>query len=37
VAARNHAVENYDFLTKCLPEHLAQINALVPEDKRIMM
>ena len=36
-AARAHVVENYDFLTRCLPEHIAQINALVPEDKRIMM
>lgn len=34
-AARAHVVENYDFLTRCLPEHLAQINALVPEGKRI--
>ena len=34
-AARAHVVEQYDFLTRCLPEHLARINALVPEDKRI--
>jgi glycosyltransferase involved in cell wall biosynthesis len=34
-AARAHAVEKYDFLTRCLPEHLARINALVPEGKRI--
>ena len=34
-AAREHVVETYDFLTKCLPEHIRQINALVPEDKRI--
>jgi glycosyltransferase involved in cell wall biosynthesis len=34
-AARDHVVETYDFLTKCLPEHIAQINALVPEDRRI--
>ncbi|SDG82274.1 glycosyltransferase family 4 protein [Sulfitobacter delicatus] len=34
-AARAHVVENYDFLTRCLPEHIRQINALVPEDKRI--
>jgi len=33
-AARAHVVENYDFLTRCLPEHLARINALVPESKR---
>ena len=36
-AARKHVVEKYDFLTKCLPEHIAQINALVPEEKRIAM
>ena len=34
-AARAHVVENYDFLTRCLPEHLARINALVPKDKQI--
>lgn len=34
-AARAHVVEKYDFLTRCLPEHVAQMNALVPEDKRI--
>ena len=34
-AARRHVVENYDFLTRCLPEHIAQINALVPADKRM--
>ena len=32
---RGHVVENYDFLTRCLPEHLAQINAVVPGGKRI--
>ncbi|MGC1497706.1 MAG: glycosyltransferase family 4 protein [Sulfitobacter sp.] len=37
VAARKHVVENYDFLTKCLPEHIAQINALVPAEKQIEM
>jgi glycosyltransferase involved in cell wall biosynthesis len=36
-AARAHVVEHYDFLTRCLPEHIAQINALVPEDRRIKM
>ncbi len=36
-AARKHVVKEYDFLTKCLPEHIAQINALVPEGKRITM
>ncbi|MEP5728597.1 MAG: glycosyltransferase family 4 protein [Sulfitobacter sp.] len=36
-AARAHVVKEYDFLTKCLPEHIAQINALVPAEKRIVM
>ena len=35
--ARAHVVETYDFLTRCLPEHIAQINALVPTDKRIQI
>ena len=35
--ARKHVVETYDFLTVCLPEHLRQINTLVPESKRIEM
>lgn len=34
-AARAHVVEKYDFLTCCLPEHIRQINALVPADKHI--
>ena len=34
-AARRHVVAEYDFLTRCLPEHLARINALVPADRRI--
>ncbi|MEM7520279.1 MAG: glycosyltransferase family 4 protein [Pseudomonadota bacterium] len=34
-AARAHVVETYDFLTKSLPEHLAQMNALLPPDKHI--
>jgi glycosyltransferase involved in cell wall biosynthesis len=34
-AARAHAVEHYDFLTRCLPEHLRQINALVPDAAKI--
>ena len=34
-AAREHVVERYDFLTRCLPEHLAEINALVPPDRRL--
>ncbi len=29
-AARAHVVENYDFLTRCLPEHITQINDLAP-------
>lgn len=36
-AARDHVVREYDFLTRCLPEHIAQINALVPADKQIKM
>ncbi len=36
-AARRHVVEKYDFLTKCLPEHIAEMNALLPEDKQIAM
>ena len=35
--ARAHVVETYDFLTRCLPEHIARINALVPSDKRIQI
>lgn len=34
-AAREHVVANYDFLDVCLPEHIRQINALVPADKHI--
>ncbi|MEM8578533.1 MAG: glycosyltransferase family 4 protein [Pseudomonadota bacterium] len=34
-AAREHVVKTYDFLTVCLPEHLRQINALVPADRTI--
>ena len=36
-AARRHVVSEYDFLTKCLPEHIAQINSLVPAEKRIVL
>ncbi|MEP1767362.1 MAG: glycosyltransferase family 4 protein [Sulfitobacter sp.] len=36
-AARKHVVAEYDFLTKCLPEHIAEMNALLPEDKQIAM
>lgn len=35
--ARKHVVGTYDFLEVCLPEHLRQINALVPEAKRIAL
>ncbi|MCR9124860.1 MAG: glycosyltransferase family 4 protein [Rhodobacteraceae bacterium] len=33
--ARAHVVSEYDFLTRCLPEHIARINSLVPADKAI--
>jgi len=33
-AARAHVVDNYDFLTRCLPEHIARINALAPTAAR---
>ena len=36
-AARAHVVATYDFFDKCLPVHLAQINALLPEEKRVPM
>lgn len=36
-AARAHVVGKYDFLTRCLPEHIARMNALVPADRRIAM
>lgn len=34
-ASREHVIKNYDFLTKCLPEHIARINSLVSADKHI--
>ncbi len=34
-AARASVVDRYDFLTRCLPEHIRQINALVPSSRRI--
>ncbi|WP_415404740.1 glycosyltransferase family 4 protein [Tateyamaria sp. SN3-11] len=37
IAARQHVVDTYDFHTICLPEHIRQINALVPADKQIAM
>ncbi len=30
-AARKHVVENYDFLTRCLPEHITRMNSLVAD------
>lgn len=36
-AARASVVERYDFLTRCLPEHIRQINALVPAAKAIQV
>jgi len=36
-AARAHVIEKYDFTTKCLPEHIARINSLVPKNKHIIM
>jgi glycosyltransferase involved in cell wall biosynthesis len=36
-AARKHVIAEYDFLTKCLPEHIAEMNALLPQDKQINM
>lgn len=36
-AARNHVIAEYDFLTKCLPVHVAEMNALLPKNKQIEM
>ena len=36
-AARQHVIDTYDFNTVCLPEHLRQINALLPADKQITL
>ena len=36
-AARAHMVERYDFKTRCLPEHVARINSLVPKARAIPM
>lgn len=36
-AARAHVVQTYDFLTQCLPRHIAQMNSLVPPDRRIAL
>ena len=35
--ARKHVVKHYDFKTVCLPEHLRQINALVPKARRLAL
>ena len=34
-AARAHVVGTYDFRTRCLPEHIRQMNTLVPKKLRI--
>ena len=34
-AARDHVVRSYDFHTVCLPQHIARMNSLVPEARRI--
>ena len=36
-AARQHVIDSYDFHSVCLPEHLRQINALVPADNQITL
>jgi len=36
-AARAHVIENYDFLTRCLPVHLNRVNSLVPADRAIAL
>ncbi len=36
-AARARVVRDYDFLDVCLPRHVAQMNALVPADRRIRL
>lgn len=36
-AARKHVIAEYDFLSKCLPEHISEMNALLPQDKQIAM
>lgn len=34
-AARQHVRKRYDFVTRCLPEHLKQINALLPDSMQV--
>ncbi|MCL6285652.1 glycosyltransferase [Ruegeria sp. 2012CJ41-6] len=36
-AARAHVVGTYDFMTRCLPEHIRQMNSLVPSDRWISL
>lgn len=36
-AAREHIVVTYDFTTRCLPEHIARINSLIPAANAIKM
>ena len=36
-AARAHVVTHYDFLSRCLPEHLAQMNSLLPQTRQLDM
>lgn len=36
-AARSHVMAEYDFMTKCLPEHIARINSLVATQNRITL
>ena len=35
--ARAYVQENYDFLTRCMPEHARQINALLPASKQLQI
>ncbi len=35
VAAREFIVQKHDFMTCCLPEHLRQMNELLPSEKRV--
>ncbi len=37
VNARAHVVEKYDFLTRCLPEHLSRMNSLVAPGAQIKL
>jgi len=34
-AARAHVVKHYDFLSHCLPQHIARINSLLPAAKQL--